>query len=250
MREALAPGVAARAIDLIVWNRAHGRRKHVAVIAGLIERLGWQVQRTLAKGIPLEETPALTDETLFVLIDDAFVREGSTAGATRSEAEEALRHCEARGTIRKTKTGYVVTTPQPRPKPESPERQLMTAHRPETDASWSIDKYVFALLDGTYKPREVPVAQLPPETRAALKAHLAKSGTKIESTEISCTCLTFYPNAANQREAYYIKAAADDPLQFCGFYLFEGARRIATSEGPSRMDLAPQRGSEHVTATA
>ena len=126
----------------------------------------------------------------------------------------------------------------------------MTAHRPETDASWSIDKYVFALLEGTCQPRELPVAQLPPETRAALKAHLTKSGTEIESTEISCTCLTFYPNAANQREAYYITAAAEDPAQFSGSYLFEGARRIATSEGASRMDLAPQRPSEHVTATA
>ena len=111
LREALEPGHADRAIQAILWERDHGRRKHVAVIAGLIERLGWQTQNALAPEVPFAEAPALTEETLFVLIDEALVHDGVTSGATRAEVEAALEVCNVRGVLHKTANGYIVETP-------------------------------------------------------------------------------------------------------------------------------------------
>ncbi len=112
----LAPGRVAHALQMLLWDRDHGRRKRVEVIADLIARLGWQTQLTLARGVPPTESPALTEETLFVLVDDALVRAGVTTGASRAEAEEGLRLLQARGTLRPAAsgTGYVVRVP-PRP---------------------------------------------------------------------------------------------------------------------------------------
>ncbi len=101
---------------MLLWDRDHGRRKRVEVIADLIAHRGWQTQLTLARGVPPTESPALNEETLFVLVDDALVRAGVTTGASRAEAEEALRLLQERGTLRPAAsgTGYVVRVPPAR----------------------------------------------------------------------------------------------------------------------------------------
>jgi hypothetical protein len=114
LRDALAPGYAQRPLQLIVWAREHGERKRVAVIADVLARVGCEMQRRLASGVPLSETPRISEETLFVLVDDALMREGVAVGASRADAQKAIRLLEARGELRATEGGgYVVVVPNP-----------------------------------------------------------------------------------------------------------------------------------------
>jgi hypothetical protein len=238
LREALAPGPAQRAIATIVWNREHGRRKRVAVMADMIERLGWQLQRTFAKGVPRDQTPALTAETLYMLLFEELANEGVSEpnGPTRAEAEEALRNCESRGTLRKTEDGYYVTKPQPAAKP--PLMALHVAGDPPLTAA----DCLFALLDGYCTPhpiRDEDVnATIPPSTQGALKARLHKCGLHVDEVEISYTRLNFSLRSLSDTEIYRVAVYYADPNLFYASYLFDGARRLATLEGPPRLDLA------------
>ena len=111
LREALAPGRAEVALRALLWERDHGRRKRIEVIAELTARLGWDLQRTLAQGVALDQVPPLTEETLFMLVDEELVHESVTAGATLEEARAALQLLETRGLLRKIDDAYVLRQP-------------------------------------------------------------------------------------------------------------------------------------------
>jgi DNA primase len=108
-RSLLAPGRVMHALEGVLWEREHGHPKRVAVIADLITRLGWQMQVALARGgVLAADTPPLTEEALALMVD-ALVRAGATGGASRADAEEALRGLQVRGVLRASQAGYVVT---------------------------------------------------------------------------------------------------------------------------------------------
>lgn len=110
-RPALVSGRAEAALSALFWERAHDRRKRVEVIAQYAACAGWELQCTLARGVPSAQTPALTQETLFALVDQELVRQGVTAGAALDEAQEALRLLETRHLLREATNGYVVRQP-------------------------------------------------------------------------------------------------------------------------------------------
>ncbi len=108
-RGLLAPGRVMHALEGVLWEREHGHAKRVAVVADLIWRLGWQTQVALARGgVLAADTPPLTEEALALMVDDALVRAGATGGASRADAEEALRGLQVRGVLRPAHEGYVV----------------------------------------------------------------------------------------------------------------------------------------------
>ena len=110
-RDALAPGRAATPLRAILWERDHGRRKRVESIANLVARLGWELQRTLAHGVAVDQTPPLTEDTLFALVDEELVRENVTSGATLDEARAALKVLETRGVLRSVDNAYICRQP-------------------------------------------------------------------------------------------------------------------------------------------
>jgi hypothetical protein len=112
------------------------------------------------------------------------------------------------------------------------------------DPRWSLAQYLLTILGNEYEPVDVEKRDaklaVPRETQAALTVRLQKFGIDIDSADVRYTCLYFFPGSMDQREAYYVTAAAEDPLRFYGRYFFEGARRLATDDGPSRIDVAMQ----------
>ncbi len=111
LRAALVAGRSSSALRTLLWERDHGRRKRVEVIARLVTELGWDVQRTLARGVAQSDTPALTAESLFMLVDEELVRQNVSGGAALDEAREALLLLETRGVLRSSTGGYVVREP-------------------------------------------------------------------------------------------------------------------------------------------
>ena len=132
-------------------------------------------------------------------------------------------------------TGYIITTPTPHPAPRNmlPRHNGPTRRNGLTHPKWSIDQYVFAILKGNYETTQIPEAQLPPETKTALGAHLSRVGIDIDSTELTCNWLTFTEGTQATREAYQVTAIAEDPPDFVGTYLFDVTGRIAMIEGAS-----------------
>lgn len=111
VRPALEAGRAEAALRAIEWERAHGRRKRVAVIADRLVRAMWRTQTTLARNVAIAETPVLTEETLFVLVDDALAAEGIVAGARLDETREAIVALEDEGLIRSASTSFIAILP-------------------------------------------------------------------------------------------------------------------------------------------
>jgi hypothetical protein len=111
IRPALEAGRAEAAIRNIVWERTHGRRKRVAVIADRLARATWHMQVTLASTVAVSETPVLTEETLFVLVDQALSADDGTLGAKLTEVREAIGTLVDRGTLRRDGDGFVAITP-------------------------------------------------------------------------------------------------------------------------------------------
>jgi hypothetical protein len=96
---AFAPGHAADAIADILWERAHGRRKRIAVLCGLIMERAWAAQMTLAGNVLPADAPALTEDALLLLVDDELGRQGVAGGTNRAEVREACTILAAGGEI-------------------------------------------------------------------------------------------------------------------------------------------------------
>jgi DNA primase len=112
IQSALAPGRAASALDAILWERAHGRPKRIAVIADLLQRKAWTMQMTLAKGVALGAVPSLNVEALLLLVDDALVANGVEAGASREDFDAGLQAAIGAGSlVGDGKGGYVARRP-------------------------------------------------------------------------------------------------------------------------------------------
>jgi hypothetical protein len=112
MRPLLEAGRAEPALRALLWERDHGSRKRVAVIADRMVHALWQTQLTLATTVPFEQTPVIGEETLFVLVDQALATEGLTEGARLDEARAAIVLLLDTGALRREGAGFVACRPQ------------------------------------------------------------------------------------------------------------------------------------------
>jgi len=86
---AFAPGHAADAIADILRERAHGRRKRIAVLFRLIIERAWPAQMTLAGNVAAEDAPALAEDSLLLPVDDKLTRQGVAGGMNRAGVRDA-----------------------------------------------------------------------------------------------------------------------------------------------------------------
>ncbi len=109
---ALAAGIAADACDSILWERAHGVPKRLAYLQAAILTAAWRSQSDFATKLPPSETPALTRDALFLLVDEALIAQGIPNGATRSEYDTAFDQLVSKGSLVPSGSSSYVT-PQP-----------------------------------------------------------------------------------------------------------------------------------------
>ncbi|MBV9263672.1 MAG: hypothetical protein JO324_05060 [Candidatus Eremiobacteraeota bacterium] len=111
MRPLFAPGFAADGLDDLLWERIHGKRKRVRLIADAIVRAGSMVQARYY-GDPAR-APALTEDVAMLLVDDDLRMHGSSAQCDRDEVREALTYLANPlvGAITMSGDGMVVLKP-------------------------------------------------------------------------------------------------------------------------------------------
>ena len=111
LRPCFEPGYAADGLMDLLWNRDHGLRKRVRVVAALIQQAGWDLQTTAARTGTPADAPLLTVDTAMALVDQALARLGSTQGCTREEVTLAADYLAspAIAAAHTTDSGIVVT---------------------------------------------------------------------------------------------------------------------------------------------
>lgn len=113
LRSALAPGRAKDACEAIIWERDHGRRKRIAVLAQTILTTGWKLQTTFILNPDQSAIPPLTRDTLSVVIDEVLIEKGLPA-ANPTELESALAQLLADGLVvpaQSNTASFVITRP-------------------------------------------------------------------------------------------------------------------------------------------
>jgi DNA primase len=117
MRPLFAPGRAGDAVNDALWEVAHGVRKRVAVIAGLVHELLWDSQTALAAGVLAEDAPIVDEDAVLLLVDEALHDRGVIAGAARGDLRAALRTLETSGVLEIDATrGIIALVPPAQPK--------------------------------------------------------------------------------------------------------------------------------------
>jgi hypothetical protein len=81
------------------------------VIADRLVRAAWRTQVTLAQTTAIADMPALTEDTLFVLVDEALAGEGVNAGARLDETREAIMVLTIGGALKAVANGFFVCRP-------------------------------------------------------------------------------------------------------------------------------------------
>jgi DNA primase len=99
MGRLFTPGRAGDAVNDALWQVAHGERKRVAVIAGIIHEQLWRSQRDLATAVPAEDAPIVDEDAVLLLVDEALHQAGVIDGATRLALRAALRTLETNGVL-------------------------------------------------------------------------------------------------------------------------------------------------------
>ena len=92
LRPCFEPGYAADGLMDLLWNRDHGMRKRVRVVAALIQQVGWDLQTTAARTGTPADAPLLTVDTAMALVDQALACLGSMQGCTREQLDLAFQH--------------------------------------------------------------------------------------------------------------------------------------------------------------
>lgn len=116
MRPLFAGGVVVTdALEDLIWERNHGLRKRVSIVAEIICKSGWATQRAIAQRIAPADAPPLTPQSLMLLVDQGLAAAGSDAACTRSEIDLALawltNPLEGRAFWNDAKTAVVVEKP-------------------------------------------------------------------------------------------------------------------------------------------
>lgn len=87
MRSLFAPGFAEDALGELLWERAHGEAKRVAVIAEMLQQIASREQRLAARPA---DAPRLTVEAAILCVNEALADAGSDARAERGDVEAAF----------------------------------------------------------------------------------------------------------------------------------------------------------------
>lgn len=90
MRPLFAPGFAADALDDLCWEREHGRRKRVRLIADAIVRTGRTTQEAYRGDVA--EAPRIGEDVAMVLVDQDLAAAGSDARCTRADVLAAIEY--------------------------------------------------------------------------------------------------------------------------------------------------------------
>ena len=112
LRPAMEAGRSEASIRGIVWERAHGRRKRVAVIADALAKAAWRTQVMLATTVPIAQTPVMSEDTLFVLVDQALAADGIVSGARLDETRAAIDAMIVNRLLARDGEGFVVRQPR------------------------------------------------------------------------------------------------------------------------------------------
>lgn len=92
IRQILKPGFACDFLSDLLWERTHGERKRIAVIAHLIRQEGWKAQVTAARQGGPVNAPLLTVDAAMFLVDAALRAAGSVRACTRDQVLAAFSH--------------------------------------------------------------------------------------------------------------------------------------------------------------
>ncbi len=85
-----APGYAADGVEGLLWERAHGTRKRVLLVADAILRCGWATQSAYCG--TAENAPHFTEDVAMVLVDEDLAAQGSSARCDRGDVQAAISY--------------------------------------------------------------------------------------------------------------------------------------------------------------
>ncbi len=86
----LVPGYASDVLGDLLWQRQHGQAKRVKTIAALLQREGWNAQRTAAEEGGAENAPHLTVDAAMLLVDAALQASNSKQACSREDVILAI----------------------------------------------------------------------------------------------------------------------------------------------------------------
>ncbi|MBC5829013.1 MAG: hypothetical protein GIW98_02335 [Candidatus Eremiobacteraeota bacterium] len=91
LRPLFAPGFASDALADLQWDRNHGARKRMLLIARYVHEEGWRAQCEAAQQGSANDAPLLTVDAAMLLVDRRLASENSHAAVSRSEIQQAMQ---------------------------------------------------------------------------------------------------------------------------------------------------------------
>lgn len=86
----LVPGYASDVLGDLLWQRRHGQAKRVTTIAAILQREGWNAQRTAAQQGGAANAPHLTVDAAMLLVDAVLHAAGSKQACTHDDVTLAI----------------------------------------------------------------------------------------------------------------------------------------------------------------
>ncbi|MHB1797731.1 MAG: hypothetical protein ACYCUI_05415 [Vulcanimicrobiaceae bacterium] len=86
----LVPGYASDVLGDLLWQRRHGQAKRVTTIAAILQRQGWNAQRTAAQQGGAANAPHLTVDAAMLLVDAVLHAAGSKQACTHDDVTLAI----------------------------------------------------------------------------------------------------------------------------------------------------------------
>ena len=90
LRPVFEPGFAEDHLPALVWERAHGHAKRVAVTAQIIREVVWRRQVALLGH--RDDAPIITEDAAMLLVDEELANRSSTAVTSREEIQAAFAY--------------------------------------------------------------------------------------------------------------------------------------------------------------
>ena len=114
MEALFQPGViAADALEDLMWERNHGRTKHVRIVAEIIRSAGWDSQCAAAQSGTPADAPVLTEDAAMLLVDQELRAQKAQVSCSRQDVRDAFAYL-THPLVRAATTmgnGLVITAP-------------------------------------------------------------------------------------------------------------------------------------------
>jgi|SRR5271165_1164957 len=94
----------------------------------------------------------------------------------------------------------------------------------------TLDHYLFALLNGTYRRTKIALADLPDPTLQALKSHLESVDVSLDDSSCSVETLVWSDDYYKGLSLYHIGVELDDAEVYVADFLYDGANLLAKDE--------------------